>query len=353
MWVAQDLTDPSHYIAYLLQGGLGMPNRDYYVDRSPRMAALRDKYKAHAAAMLKLAGIADPEAKAAQILALETAIAKVHATRVESEDIKNGTVRWKRAELATRAPGLDWSALLDGAGLAGQEVFGVWHPKALTGIARAVGAEPLETWKAYLAFHAIDRAGPFLPKAFGDELFAFYGTALAGVPTQRDRAKRAIDITSAALGQPVGKLYVAKYFPAAAKQRITAMVKNILAAFDRRIDSLAWMTPATKAKAKAKLAVLKVGVGYPDQLARLPRTRGRQGRRVRQRRARLEVRVSVAARQARPAGRSRRVDDDAAAGQRGQPAGAQRDELSRRDPAAALLRSDRAPRRWTTARSAR
>ncbi|MEO8549915.1 MAG: M13 family metallopeptidase [Kofleriaceae bacterium] len=264
VWVAQDLTDPTKYLAYLMQGGLGMPSRDFYVDASKRMSEMRDKYQAHIVTMLKLAGIAEPDAKATQILALETAFAKVHATRLQSEDIKNGTVRWKRDELASKAPGLDWVALLDGAGLSGQPVFGVWHAKAIAGMAAVAKATPLDTWKAYLQFHAIDRHAGFLPKAFSDEAFAFYGTALGGVPTQRERAKRAVAITSGTLGEPVGKLYVAKYFSAEAKQKITVMVKNILAAFDHRIDGLAWMAPATKAKAKAKLAVLKVAVGYPD-----------------------------------------------------------------------------------------
>jgi predicted metalloendopeptidase len=124
---------------------------------------------------------------------------------------------------------------------------------------------PLATWKDYLAYHAIEHAAWFMPKAFVDEQFAFYGTTLAGTPTLRERWKRGVDASNEALGEAVGKLYVAKYFSAAARDRIRALVKNILAAFDRRIDALAWMAPATKAKAKAKLAALKVGVGYPDK----------------------------------------------------------------------------------------
>ncbi len=264
VWIAQDLTDPSKYIPFLMQGGLGMPDRDYYLDAAPRMADARTKYQAHIVKMLTLANIAEAEAKAIKIVELETRIAKVHATRTESDDVKSGTTHWSRAEFDTKAPGLDWGALFDGAQLAKQPTFALWHPKATTGIAAAAKAVPLESWKAYLTLRAIERAAPFLPKAFVDESFAFYGGVLAGTPALGERWKRGVDITSDALGQAVGKLYVEAYFPEPAKQKVATMVKNILAAFDRRIDGLAWMTPATKAKAKAKLAVLVVGVGFPD-----------------------------------------------------------------------------------------
>ena len=265
VWIAQDLTDPSKYAAFLLQGGLGMPGRDYYLDPAPRMAELRTRYQAHITAMLKLANIPNPDAKALDVLELETKIAKAHATRVESEDVKGGTHHWTRTDFDKQAPGLDWSALFEGAGLDKQLELVVWQPKAFTGIAAAIHTSSPDQLKSYLTYHAIENAAPFLPKAFVDESFAFEGTALTGTPTQRDRWKRGVDATSDALGEAVGKLYVAAYFPAAAKQKVESLVKNILAAFDRRIDALTWMAPATKTKAKAKLAALKVAVGYPDR----------------------------------------------------------------------------------------
>ena len=264
LWVAQDLSDPTRYAAFLLQGGLGLPDRDYYLDPSPRMTEIRDKYRAHIAAMLGLAGVADAAAQAARIFDLEHAIAMAHAPRVDTEDTKKGNNHWTRADLTTRAPGLDWQAFLAAAGLDRQPGFVVWQPSALTGLAALVGAQPLETWKAYLAFHAIGRHASVLPAAFDREAFAFYGGVLSGTPQQRERWKRAVDATSGALGEAVGKLYVTRYFPPSEKARAAEMVKNELAAFERRIDRLDWMAPATKAKAKAKLAVLKVGVGYPD-----------------------------------------------------------------------------------------
>jgi predicted metalloendopeptidase len=144
-------------------------------------------------------------------------------------------------------------------------VFIVWHPKAVPGLSALAASQPLDAWKDWLAFHAIEQAAAFLPKAFVDERFSFYGKALSGVPELRPRWQRAMDNTSAALGEPVGKLYVERYFPAATKAQVQAMVGDLVQAFAKRIDALAWMSPATKAKAKAKLDTLKVGVGYPDR----------------------------------------------------------------------------------------
>jgi putative endopeptidase len=265
VWIAQDLRDPAKYSTFLLQGGLGMPSRDFYIDASPRMAEIRGKYEAHIAKMLDLAKLPGGAAAAKRIFDLEMQIAKAHVTRVESEDVKNGLTHWSRADFDTKAPGLDWGALFDGAQLGKQTDFVVWHPKATTGIAAVVKSVPVATWREYLAFRAVERAAPYMPKAFVDESFAFYGTTLAGTPTLRERWKRGVDASNAALGEAIGKLYVAKYFSDAAKHKIRSLVTNIIAAFDKRIDALAWMAPATKAKAKAKLAALKVGVGYPDK----------------------------------------------------------------------------------------
>ena len=265
LWVAQDLDDPHRYAPFLLQGGLTLPDRDYYTDPSPRMAEIRTKYQAHIAAMLKLAAIPDAEQKAARIFELEHRIAEVHVSRTDSEDVIKGNNHWPRQGLDERAPGLDWAAFLDAAGLDQQAQFVVWQPGALTGISALIRSQPLETWKDWLAFHALEEAAAYLPRAFVDERFDFFDKTLSGTPSQRARWKRAVSQTDAALGEVVGKLYVARYFPPAEKARVEAMVKNELAAFAERIDKLQWMAPETKAKAKEKLKALKVGVGYPDQ----------------------------------------------------------------------------------------
>ena len=264
IWVTQGLEDPSRSYPYLLQGGLGMPDRDYYLSDSPHMQQLRGKYQEHLEAMFKLAGFSDPHARAERVFALETAIAKVHATRVESEDVHTPQT-WKRADFSSEAPGLDWAALFEAADLKDAPSIIVWHPKAIAGISALVAKEPVDSWKDWLAFHSIQDAAPFLPKAFVDESFNFYGKALTGTEQQRPRWQRGIDLTNAALGDAVGKMYIAKYFPAETKAKVQAMVGDLIKAFSQRIDALSWMSPETRVKAKQKLETLKVGVGYPEK----------------------------------------------------------------------------------------
>lgn len=265
VWVNQAFAEPERNVPYLLQGGLGMPDREYYVSKSPKMAALRGQYQAHIAKMLKLAGIADADAKAARIMALEVKIATAHLSREASEDVLHANNPWGRSDFAKRAPGMDWDGFFKAAKLDDQKTFIVWQPDMVKGAAALVAKEPVSVWKEYLTYRLLDHYARVLPKAFVAESFAFYGTALSGTPKNRDRWKRAIAATNDALGQPVGKLYVARHFPPAAKAKITAMVNDIIAAYHARIEKLTWMSPATKQKALAKLATLKVGVGYPDK----------------------------------------------------------------------------------------
>jgi putative endopeptidase len=265
LWVAQDLDDPTQYSPFLLQGGLGMPDRGYYVDTSAAMAAIRPKYQQHVAALLGLAQVPEAEQKAAAIMQLETRIANAHATREQSGDIAKGNNRWNRADFGTKAPGLDWETYFAGAGLAKPARFVVWQPGAVAGIAALVGSEPLDTWKAYLTFHAIQSRVNVLPAALYNQSFSFFGPVLSGAQKPRDRWKRAVGATNEALGFAVGRLYTDRWFPPADKARAQEMVANLIAAFRERIDKLEWMAPSTKKEAKSKLAVLKVGVGYPDK----------------------------------------------------------------------------------------
>jgi putative endopeptidase len=265
LWVSPDFNNPERNVAYLLQGGLGLPDRDNYLSNDPTDVQLQAKYRAHIATILQLAGVSDAEAKAARIYELEHAIAQAHVNRTDSEDVHKANNPWRLREFSTHAPGLDWTNYFAAAGLADQPMIMVWQPAGVTGIAALVGNQPLEVWQDYLTFHTIDRASALLPKAFADERFKFYSATLSGVAQQRERWKRAVSATSNALGDAVGKLYVRHYFPPAAKAAAQAMVKNIIAAFGRRIDRLDWMSPATRAKAKAKLATLYVGIGYPEK----------------------------------------------------------------------------------------
>ena len=264
LWVAADLDHPTRYAPFLIQGGLGMPDRDYYLDPSPRMKTVREAYQAYVAKVLALSGEKDAQAPAARILDLEHRMAEVHVSREETEEVRRGDNHWTRQDFATRAPGLDWDAYFAAAGLGAQQTFVAWQPAAITGLSALVASQPLATWKDYLRFHALDHRAAVLPKAFGEAAFAFHGKVIMGTPQNRALQARAVDATNAALGEAVGRRYVAKYFPASAKAQAEAMVQNILAAFRARIDHLDWMAPETKAKAKAKLATLKVYVGYPD-----------------------------------------------------------------------------------------
>ena len=264
LFVTQGLEDPSHNVAYLLQGGLGMPNRDYYLATDKDMVAFRSKYQAYIATQLKNAGVADADAKAKVVFDLETRIAKAQESLVDSEDVHKANNPWSMADFASKAPGLDWPAYFKAAGLDTQKQIVAWQPSAITGLSALVASEPLDTWKAYLTFHTINHSAGVLPKTFADASFEFYGHTLQGTPKQRDRWKRAIGAVNNDLGDAVGQIYVKKYFPASSKAQVKQMVDNILAAFADRVDALDWMTAATKQKAKAKIATVKVGVGYPE-----------------------------------------------------------------------------------------
>ncbi|MCA1817586.1 MAG: M13 family metallopeptidase [Acidobacteria bacterium] len=265
LWVSPDFNRPERNVGYLLQGGLGMPDRDNYLNTDADSTRLQGKYRAHIASVLNLAGVADSAGKAARIYDLEHKIAEAHVSRTDSVDVNKANNPWRLREFPTRAPGLDWASFFAAAGLSAQPMIMVWHPSGVTGIAALAGSQPLDVWKDYLVFHAVDRASGLLPKRFADERFSFYGTALSGTTQQRAREKRAVNATSDALGDAVGKLYVKNYFPPSAKATAQEMVRNIIAAFGRRIDRLDWMTPATREKAKAKLSTLYVGIGYPDK----------------------------------------------------------------------------------------
>jgi endothelin-converting enzyme/putative endopeptidase len=265
VWISPGLHDPAHNWAYLLQGGLGMPDRAYYLDNNEKMAGLRKQYEQHIAAMLKLAGFPDAEARAAKVFSLEVDIANSHATREASADVDKADNTWTLKDFQAKAPGMDWAAFFKAAHLGDQSRFIVWHPTAAIGEAALVGKTDLATWKDYLAFHRINQFAGVLPKAFADQRFAFYGKALSGTPQQSVRWKRALASTNGALDEAVGKLYVEHYFPPENKARLQRMVANIVDAFGKRIDKLDWMAPATRAQAREKLKTLYVGIGYPDK----------------------------------------------------------------------------------------
>ena len=264
LFVAQGLEDPSKNVGYLMQGGLGMPDREYYLANDKDMTANRAAYQKYIADLLKLAGDADAEKKAKTIFDLEMKIATAHANVVDSQDIHKANNPWAIADYAKQAPGIDWTAFFDAAKLSGQQTIFAWQPDAIRKLSALVASEPLETWKEYLRFHAINHSAGLLPKAYADLSFGFNGTQLQGTSKQRDRWKRGVGATDRALGDAIGQMYVKQYFPASSKAKVEGMVTNILAAFRDGVDKLAWMSPETKKIAKAKAGTMLVGVGYPD-----------------------------------------------------------------------------------------
>lgn len=265
LWTAPGFNDSEHYAAYLLQGGLELPDREYYLSDTPHMRELRTQYQAHISAMLKLAGFTDTEARAARIVELEHSIAEKHLSLAENDDIHKANNQWKQKEFATKAPGLDWAEYFRGAGLEKQAEFIVWQPTAFAGESALVASVPLETWKDWMAYHLIEDYATYLPKSLADERFNFFGKQLFGTPQQRPRWQRGVGLVDGILGDSVGKIYAQRYFSPQAKARAQAMVANIIAAFRKRIDALPWMAASTKAEAQAKLDTLYVGIGYPEE----------------------------------------------------------------------------------------
>ena len=272
LFVSQDMNQPTRNVPYLMQGGLGLPDRDYYLSDKPEMAEIRTAYRAYLTQLMQLAGLSDPQGRADRVFALEMKIAAAQTDIIASQDAHKGNNPWTRADFDTKAPGIDWNAFWTASGVpASQRDFIAWQPDAITKLSTLVASEPLQSWQDWLAFHAINQVTGSLPKAIDDVSFGFYGRTLNGTPAQQPREKRGISAVNGALGEAVGKIYAARYFPAPSKVEIQKMVKNIVAAFDRRIAALDWMAPATKKEARAKLAVLKVGVGYPDHWWNYPK----------------------------------------------------------------------------------
>jgi putative endopeptidase len=263
-YIGQDDKFPDVYAPTMLQAGLGMPDRDYYLSDDAKIAETRAAYLTYLETMLRLAGEADAAVRAKAILAFETQIARAHWTREESRDAVKTYNKMTLAQLHERAPGLDFSTLLHTAGAHVDSLI-VAQPSAVTGIAAAVHATPLPVLKDQLLVRSLTSYADFLPKAVDQAHFAFYDTVLSGTPEQEARWKRAVDFTTGALSDEVSKVYVARYFPPATKAAADTLVKNVIAAMGRRIDRLDWMSGPAKTKAKAKLAAFTPKIGYPDR----------------------------------------------------------------------------------------
>ncbi|MGH6614097.1 M13 family metallopeptidase [Sphingomonas sp.] len=263
--VSQDQKDPEHYVLQMRQGGLGLPDRDFYIDANDaKLVAAKAAYQTHIARMFTLAGESNADARAKAIVNFETGIARISWTRAESRDANKTYNKMTVADLAKAAPGFDFVTYFKGIGIPAATVV-VGQPSAITGTAKLIGETPVSVLKDQLLIRSLDGFASVLPAAFDKESFAMYSTVLSGTPEQPARWKRGVDYTSGILTDDVSKLYVARYFPPETKAAADALVKNIIAAMNVRIDKLDWMAPETKVKAHAKLAAFTPRIGYPDK----------------------------------------------------------------------------------------
>jgi putative endopeptidase len=275
--VSVDIKQPTRYLPSMGQGGLGLPDRDYFLIDDPAFVKARAAYKAHLTRMFGLAGLSEPEARAARVFALEERLAKGHWTRAEQRDPEKTYNLFTRADLKAKAPGLDWDAFLDAGGFAGQQTFLVAQPPAIAVASLAAREVPLQDWKDYLAYRSIRAFAPFGPKAFVDENFDFQDRILAGTPELPADWKRASALVDRQIGHAVGELYLKRYFGPEARAKVHEMTGQIKAAMGRRIQALPWMAPQTKARALKKLAAVQVQVGAqtpPRSYAGLAPVRG-------------------------------------------------------------------------------
>lgn len=263
LWVAPSFSDPDRYAPYMLEGGLGLPGRDYYLTDSARMTSIRAAYTKHLATNFRLAGFNNVEARAAAVFSLEKAIAEHHISLADSEVIERANNPWTLADFPSKAPGLDWTAFFQAAGLASQKVILVWQPSAFVAESALVASTPIDTWKDLLVAHLLDAYATGISKQFADERFDFT-RQISGATQQRPREQRAVLLVNTVLGDAVGKLYAARFFTPEEKSRVQVLVTNLVNAFHTRLESITWMAPATRAEAIAKLNTLRVGIGYPD-----------------------------------------------------------------------------------------
>ena len=263
-YVGQDDKDPESYILNLRQGGLGLPDRDFYLQPGEKMAAIRTAYVAHLQQMLTLAGEGNAKARAAALLAFETEIAKVHWTQVDSRDADKTYNKMTLADLSKSAPGFDFIRYFAANKLQPAALI-VGQPSAVAGEAALLAKAPIAVLKDALLLRSLHAYATYLPDRIADADFAFYGTTLSGTPQREERWKRAVDFLKGSMGDEVGKAYVARYFPPATKAAVDQLVRNVIAAMGRRIDGLSWMSDAAKARAHRKLAAFTPKIGYPDK----------------------------------------------------------------------------------------
>ncbi len=264
-FVGSDDRIPTEMIMRLVQSGLGLPDRDYYLRDEAALADKRDAYRAYLAQLLTLAGEAEAAPRAAAVLDFERRLAQVHWTRIENRDDERTYNKWALADFGRNAPGLDWARYFEATGLSGQQSILVSQPSAFAGTARIVAETPLPVLKDYLLLRLVDNAAPYLSRPFVEANFAFRGTVLNGTPQNEPRWKRGVTLVTRSIPDDISRIYVDRHFPPEAKAAADELVRNVIAAMDRRLAGLAWMAPETRARARAKLAAFTPKIGYPDR----------------------------------------------------------------------------------------
>jgi putative endopeptidase len=261
--IIPDLADPTRYTAIAGQGGLGMPNRDYYLREGAQYDAYRTAYRAYMVDIQRLAGLSDPEGRADRIIALERRIAEAHWTPERNRDIQAINNPMNRAQLAALAPQFNWDTYLQRRGLGSVPSVIAMQTTAITATGQLLDQVPLSTWKEYLTFHFINNFAQVLPRAFDEAKFNFFNRTLGGQQQQRDRWKRGIQLVNAAMGEAVGKIYVERHFPAESRRQMNELIGNLRAAFGERLRASDWMDEQTRTAALAKLDAFEPRIGHP------------------------------------------------------------------------------------------
>ncbi len=266
-FVGIDDKNSTQYVANLYQSGLGMPDRDYYLSNEERLKSVREKYRVYVEDMLELAGTPNAAQAADKILALETRLAKGHWTRVENRDAEKTYNRYDFAGLERLMPSFDWRAFFSGAKVPLEKVQAVVvnQPSFFEALDRELASTPLEDWRVYMRFKLLNTYAPDLSSPFVNLHFDFNSRTVSGVPEIKPRWKRGVETIENAIGELAGKVYVERHFSHEAKERMDALVANLVEAYSEGIDDLEWMTPETKKKAHAKLAKFATKIGYPEK----------------------------------------------------------------------------------------
>lgn len=263
--IRADVKQPDRYTVYIGQGGLGLPNRDFYLKDDAKLQQIREQYRAYIEQLLTLAGEERAAAKARAIYDFELKLAKVHWEIERTRDAVARYNPYKKADLLAYARGMEWQVFFDELGIPKREDFIVSQPSAVRDSAKLFASTSMDTLRAYLTFHLLDSFAPYLPERFDSAHFAFRGQVLDGKPQQTERWKRGVTLVNSAVGELVGQVYVEKHFPPESKAKMEALVSNIKKAFSQRLSELPWLGEETRERAQEKLAAFRTKIGYPDR----------------------------------------------------------------------------------------